>query len=88
VGFRLASQLRLLPIYTPGWREANRVRCLAQGLLETVWDAARFKPTTFGIGVQLYHYSTLNKNFLLEINICIIIINFRFACSSILVFFV
>jgi hypothetical protein len=53
---RLASQLRLVPIYTPGWREANGVKCIDQGHLETEWVLGGSEPTTFWLWVP-NHFS-------------------------------
>jgi hypothetical protein len=44
-------------IRTPGWREASRVRHLAQGHLETVWVLVRFEllggEKQVGLGILL-----------------------------------
>jgi hypothetical protein len=45
VHHRFTLQLRLfyVPMNTPGWRQASRVKCIAQGHLEMVWVLVRFK---------------------------------------------
>jgi hypothetical protein len=70
----LASQLRPVPIYTPGWREASRVRCLAQRHLETIWVLARFELTKVLLWI-CHPYSTDH--------LCYLIINTK-VCFSII----
>jgi hypothetical protein len=60
---RLPPQLLLVPIYTPGLREASIVKCLAQGHREkwnvTCQDSNRGSPTPRSSTLPLHHYSPL-----------------------------